>query len=140
MAGKKEKPQKKQQKKENIQKKQECKSCLLMLSEAVDAGQLAEALPIVKKEAVEVWTEANILEITLENGAVTFEDIMADMSEEDMLRLESLKVKQAYACDYEAADAKGVQAILRCLTEKFSGLLASDTEDFKPFLTPEEVC
>ncbi len=121
-------------------KQKELKSCLLMLPVEAAAQQLAKALPDVKSEAVEIWKEANIMEIALEGETLTFEDIMPDLGEaEDMELLSVLGVKQVYACDYEVSDSKQVKDILKSLIEGLGGFLASDTEDFKPFLTPEEI-
>lgn len=129
---------KKKSSQKQVKEKEYC-SFLYMLPAMVNAGQLAEALSLDKK-AVELWMEANILEITLTNGTLTFEDMMEEMNgAEDAALLTELKIKQVYACDYEAADRDEVKRILQDLTEQFGGLLASDTEDFKPFLEVAEL-
>lgn len=121
-----------------VKEKEYC-SFLYMLSDMINAGQIAEALSLDKK-AVELWMEANILEITLTNGTLTFEDMMEEMNgAKDAALLTELKIKQVYACDYEAADRDEVKRIFQGLTEQFGGRLASDTEDFKPFLEVAEL-
>lgn len=118
----------------------EYRSFLYMLPKSITAKELAGKLDFMEKEAVEVWTEVNLLELTLDNGTLTFEDMMEDLSgAEDMALLEKLKVKQVYACDYEASDAENVQKIMKCLIETVGGFLASDTEDFEPFVKVEEL-
>ncbi len=118
----------------------EYKSFLYMLSENITAKELADKLAFMERETIEVWTEVNLLELTLENGTITFEDMMEDLSgAEDMVLLEKLKVKQVYACDYEASDAENVQKIMKCLLEAAGGFMASDTEDFEPFVKVEEL-
>lgn len=118
----------------------EFQSCLYMLPVSADVKQLVQALPFVPKEAIEIWTEVNILEVTLENGTLTLEDMMQDISgTEDTELLAELKVQQVYACDYETADKKAVQRILQSLIEQFGGFLGSDTEDFQPFIKVEEL-
>lgn len=122
--------------------KQEIAFCsvLYMLPEAVTAKQMAETLDFLPKEAVEVWTEVNLLEIMLENGTLTFEDMMEQMGNpEDVQLLEKLQVRQVYACDYAASDKAKVRRIMEILIEKLGGFLASDTEDFEPFIKPEEL-
>lgn len=115
-------------------------SVLYMLPDGGTAKQMAEALDFLPKEAVEIWTEVNLLEITLENGTLTFEDMMEQMeSPEDKQLLAKLQVGQVYACDYEASDKAEVCKIMETLIEKFGGFLASDTEDFTPFIKPEEL-
>ena len=118
----------------------EYKSFLYMLPENITAKEMAGKLPFMEREAVEVWTEVNLLELTLENGTFTFEDMMEDLNgEEDAALLEKLEVKQVYACDYEASDAESVQKIMKCLIETVGGFMASDTEDFEPFVKVEEL-
>ena len=118
----------------------EYRSFLYMLPENITAKELADKLDFMAKETVEVWTEVNLLELTLENGTLTFEDMMEDLnSTEDAALLEKLEVKRVYACDYEASDAENVQKIMKCLIEAVGGFMASDTEDFEPFVKVEEL-
>lgn len=115
-------------------------SVLYMMPAATTAKQMAETLDFLPREAVEIWTEVNLLEITLDNGTLTFEDMMEQMeSPEDVQLLKKLQVSQVYACDYEASDKAAVRRIMEALIEKFGGFLASDTEDFEPFIKPEEL-
>lgn len=107
---------------------------LYMLPEAADVRRLSEALDFMAEEAVEIWTEINLMELTLKGGTMTFEDLMPDMQETDEKLLDELKVRQVYACDYEVQDREEVRRIMEALTKKLGGFAASDTEDFRPFL------
>lgn len=116
-------------------KQEEVLSFLCMLPEDIDVRRLSEALDFMAAEAVEIWTEINLMELTLKGGTMTFEDLMPDMQGEvDGKLLDELKVKQVYACDYEARDREEVRRIMEALTIKLGGFAASDTEDFRPFL------
>lgn len=116
-------------------KQEEVLSFLYMLPEAADVRRLSEALDFMTEKAVEIWTEINLMELTLKGGTMTFEDLMPDMQgETDGKLLDELKVKQVYACDYEARDREEVRRIMEALTKKLGGFAASDTEDFRPFL------
>ncbi len=129
-----------EKKKKEPNEKKEYRSFLYMLPVEAGAGKLAEALPFLERKSVEIWTEINLLEITLAGGTLTFEDMMPELcGKEDEQLLADMGVKQVYACDYEAKDAKEVQAIMKALTESFGGFLASDTADFKPFLEAGEL-
>lgn len=122
------------------EKQHEYSSFLYMLPSKETVAELANALDFISPEAVEIWTELNLLELTLENGTLTFEDMMPQMiGKEDEALLKELKVNQVYACDYEAGDKQVVQKIVSFLQDKFGGFFASDTEDFKPFLNKEEL-
>ena len=116
-------------------KQEEVLSFLYMLPEDTDVRRLSEALDFMAEKAVEIWTEINLMELTLKGGTMTFEDLMPDMQgEADGKLLDELKVKQVYACDYEARDREEVRRIMEALTKKLGGFAASDTEDFRPFL------
>ena len=116
-------------------KQEEVLSFLYMLPEDTDVRRLSEALDFMAEKAVEIWTEINLMELTLKGGTMTFENLMPDMQgEADGKLLDELKVKQVYACDYEARDREEVRRIMEALTKKLGGFAASDTEDFRPFL------
>ena len=116
-------------------KQEEVLSFLYMLPEDTDVRRLSEALDFMAEKAVEIWTEINLMELTLKDSVMTFEDLIPDMQgEADGKLLDELKVKQVYACDYEARDREEVRRIMEALTKKLGGFAASDTEDFRPFL------
>ena len=119
--------------------RREYRSFFYMLPGQETVGEFVKVLEFISPDSVEIWTELNLLELTLENGTLTFEDMMSVMEKEDQALLQELKVNQVYACDYEASDRKMVQKIIKCLTDSFGGFYASDTEDFKPFLKLEEL-
>ncbi len=131
---------KNKKKAELVQQERTYCSVLYMMPVEATAKQLAETLGYLARETVEIWTEVNLLEITLENGTLTFEDMMPQMERpEDAQLLAKLQVSQVYACDYEASDKAAVRKIMETLIENFGGFMASDTEDFTPFIKPEEL-
>lgn len=116
------------------------RSFLYLLPERVTAPKLAAALDFFEARRIEVWTEVNLMELTLTNSTLTFEDLMPDLTEEaDQVLLAQMGMGQVYACDYEAADAAEVRKIMECLRARYGGIFASDTRDFQPFLQPEEL-
>lgn len=121
-------------------KEKEQKNFLYLLPEEVSVKQMAETLAFLESRQIEVWTEINLMELTFSNGTLTLEDLTSELTgESDLTLLASMQMKQVFACDYEAADSGEVQKTMRCLTERFGGVFASDTEDFKPFLHIEEL-
>lgn len=116
-------------------KQEEILNFLYMLPEAADVRRLSEALDFMAEKAVEIWTEINLMELTLKGGTMTFEDLVPEMQgETDRKLLDELKVMQVYTCDYEARDREEVRRIMEALIKKLGGFVASDTEDFRPFL------
>ncbi len=117
------------------------KSFLYLLPEKHTAEELAQMLTDAgfDKKKVEIWKEINLLELTLENGSVYVEDFEESLRKEDEDTLSGLGMQQVYSVTYPAEDAKSVKEIMQKWQASFGGKLGSDTEDFAPFLTIEEL-
>lgn len=117
------------------------KSFLYLLPEKHMAEELAQVLTDTgfDKKKVEIWKEINLLELTLENGSVYVEDFEESMRKEDEDTLSGLGMQQVYSVTYPAEEAKSVREIMQKWMASFGGKLGSDTEDFAPFLTIEEL-
>lgn len=117
------------------------KSFLYLLPEKHTAEELAQVLTDAgfDKKRVEIWKEINLLELTLENGSVYVEDFEESLRKEDEDTLSGLGMQQVYSVTYPAEEAKSVREIMQKWMASFGGKLGSDTEDFAPFLTIEEL-
>ena len=117
------------------------KSFLYLLPEKHMAEELAQVLTDTgfDKKKVEIWKEINLLELTLENGSVYVEDFEESLRKEDEDTLSGLGMQQVYLVTYPAEEAKSVREIMQKWMASFGGKLGSDTEDFAPFLTIEEL-
>ena len=117
------------------------KSFLYLLPEKHMAEELAQVLTDAgfDKKKVEIWKEINLLELTLENGSVYVEDFEESLRREDEDTLSGLGMQQVYSVTYPAEEAKSVREIMQKWMASFGGKLGSDTEDFAPFLTIEEL-
>lgn len=121
--------------------KTEEKSFLYLLPEKHMAEELAQVLTDTgfDKKKVEIWKEINLLELTLENGSVYVEDFEESLRKEDEDTLSGLGMQQVYSVTYPAEEAKSIKEIMQKWMASFGGKLGSDTEDFAPFLTIEEL-
>ena len=117
------------------------KSFLYLLPEKHMAEELAQVLTDTgfDKKKVEIWKEINLLELTLENGSVYVEDFEESLRKEDEDTLSGIGMQQVYSVTYPAEEAKSVREIMQKWMASFGGKLGSDTEDFAPFLTIEEL-
>jgi hypothetical protein len=117
------------------------KSFLYLLPEKHTAEELAQVLTDAgfDKKKVEIWKEINLLELTLENGSVYVEDFEESLRKEDEDTLSGLGMQQVYSVTYPAEEAKSVKEIMQKWMASFGGKSGSDTEDFAPFLTIEEL-
>lgn len=115
------------------------KNFIYLLPEDVSAREMNEALSFLPEEAMEVWTEINILEITIDTRTITFESLKEELYDEDVELLEELSMKQIYTCEYALDDREMMQKVMQTLTEKFGGKIGSDTETFEPFMEIPEL-
>lgn len=117
------------------------KSFLYLLPEKHTAEELAQVLTDAgfDKKKVEIWKEINLLELTLEKGSVYVEDFEESLRKEDEDTLSGIGMQQVYSVTYPAEEAKSVKEIMQKWQSSFEGKLGSDTEDFAPFLTIEEL-
>lgn len=122
-------------------KKQEpvYKSFLYLIPEDVSARALLEKLDFFPEEALEIWPEIDILEITIEDRTITFESLKEDLYEEDLEILEQMGIKEVYLFEYAENDKSMMQKIMNLYQESFGGKIGSDTDDFSPFLTVAEL-
>lgn len=117
----------------------EFRDFLYLLPKKTSAKSLAKELDFVGKKSIEIWEDECVLEITTATGVITFEDVRETLEKEDEKILSSLRMKQVLSCDYESTDAETVRKVMNAFLKAFGGKIASDTEDFTPFLTPEEL-
>ncbi len=132
----KKKEEKRAEKKKEVK---EYKSFLYLMPKEVSVIEMAKELTFIPKDQIEVWGEEAVIEITMEETAITFENIMESLDQADADVLKGLKQQVVLACDYEKNDAKTVKEIMKIWLEKYEGKIGSDTEDFAPFMTVDEI-
>lgn len=109
-------------------------SFLYLLPEEISARQLHDGLDFLEAKQLEVWTELNLLEVTADEGTITFEDMRDNLGEEDFGTLAGMGMKKVYAVDYYLSDNGILRKVMETLISKFGGKIGSDTEDFQPFM------
>ena len=114
-------------------------SFLYLLPEEISAKQLHDGLDFLEAKQLEVWTELNFLEVTADEGTITFEDMRDNLGEEDSGTLAGMGMKKVYAVDYYLSDNGILRKVMETLISKFGGKIGSDTEDFQPFVKVNEI-
>ncbi len=114
-------------------------SFLYLIPEDISAGQLHDGLDFMDEKQLEVWTEINLLEVTTDEGTVTFEDMKDNLSGEDLAVLGGIGIKKVYAVDYYLTDKGVLRKVMETFVSKFGGKIGSDTEDFQPFIKVNEL-
>lgn len=89
----------------------------------------------LSEDKKEVWTDANICELILENSSLVLEDAAEDFVVEDDLEfLKEKGIVNIYAVTFEDTQKDASMKILKMLAENYDGVLCSDTEDFSPVI------
>lgn len=114
-------------------------SFLYLLPEEISARQFHDGLDFLEAKQLEVWTELNLLEVTADEGTITFEDMRDNLGEEDFGTLAGMGMKKVYAVDYYLSDNGILRKVMETLISKFGGKIGSDTEDFQPFMKVSEI-
>lgn len=114
-------------------------SFLYLLPEEISARQLHDGLDFLEAKQLEVWTELNLLEVTADEGTITFEDMRDNLGEEDFGILVDMGMKKVYAVDYYLSNNGILRKVMETLISKFGGKIGSDTEDFQPFVKVNEI-
>lgn len=114
-------------------------SFLYLLPEEISARQLHDGLDFLEAKQLEVWTELNLLEVTADEGTITFEDMRDNLGEEDFGTLAGMGMKKVYEVDYYLSDNGILRKVMETLISKFGGKIGSDTEDFQPFVKVNEI-
>lgn len=114
-------------------------SFLYLLPEEISARQLHDGLDFLEAKQLEVWTELNLLEVTADEGTITFEDMRDNLGEEDFGILVGMGMKKVYAVDYYLSNNGILRKVMETLISKFGGKIGSDTEDFQPFVKVNEI-
>lgn len=114
-------------------------SFLYLLPEEISAKQLHDGLDFLEAKQLEVWTELNLLEVTADEGTITFEDMRDNLGEEDSGTLAGMGMKKVYAVDYYLSDNGILRKVMETLIAKFGGKIGSDTENFQPFVKVNEI-
>lgn len=110
------------------------KNFIYLMPEDTQAVEMCGALEFLPEDALEVWTEINVLEITVDNRTITFESLKEELYEEDLELLGQMSMKQIYTCEYALEDRELMQKVMQTLFDRFGGKIGSDTEDFSPFI------
>ena len=79
------------------------------------------------------------MEVTTDEGTVTFEDMKDNLRGEDSAVLDGMGIRKVYAVDYYLSDKGVLYKVMETLTAKFGGKIGSDTENFQPLIKVNEL-
>ena len=103
-----------------------------MSPKEMTAKELSLCLKCLPEDAVEVWTELNLMEVVMENDSLIFQDGRECF--EDPLDLEFIEkngIKSIYQMSYDEADQELVRKVMKEILEAMDGMVCCDTDDFE---------
>lgn len=106
----------------------------------MDAKALSLCVKSVPEDAVEVWKELNLVEVVMANDSLIFQDARECFI--DPLDLEFIRehnFKTIYQISYDEQDQMLVRKVLKEILEQKGGIVCSDTDDFEPIYTKDNV-
>lgn len=105
-----------------------------MFQEPCSAKDIARMSGLAE-DRIEVWTESDICELTLDVDALVFENASEDFTaEEDRTFLRQKGIRSVYAVTFADVDEAKAMAILKKTALVKKGIVCSDTEDFTPIV------
>ena len=99
-----------------------------LISQEILVSELAALLPDYQ-EKIEIWTELDLMEVTLTNDALVFEEAAEDFeSQEDRAYFSEHNIQKVYAMTYDVLDAEEVKQILTTLQYTVVGRICKEDE------------
>lgn len=99
-----------------------------LLPQEISVSGLAELLPDYQ-EKTELWLEMDLMEMTLKNDALVFEEAGEDFDNpEDQAYLEDNGIQKVYAMTYDELDTEEVKKITETLQGSLGGRICREDE------------
>ena len=106
-----------------------------MSTEERTAADLKEAAADIAGIEIDLWREANILELTLKNGVIDFEPMKPYFKDKaDNEYLESRQIKTLFAVTADRECEKEAEKIFAAIVQKAGGFFCGDSADFQPVI------
>lgn len=99
-----------------------------LIPQEISVSGLAELLPDYQ-EKTELWLEMDLMEVTLKNDALVFEEAGEDFDNpEDQAYLENNGIQKVYAMIYDELDTEEVKKITETLQGSLGGRICREDE------------
>ena len=110
------------------------------LQEELPVKQLQLAVGDEYFEKADVWPELNLMEVVMNFDSLIFQDAEeAFIEPEDLKYFEEHGIRKKYQISFDAGDAEMVRDVMRRIMTKVGGVICSDTDDFEPSFTLENL-
>ncbi len=104
-----------------------------MSPKEMNAKQMSLCIHSMPEDAVEVWTELNLMEVVMENDSLIFQDGRECFEDPlDLKFIEKNGIKSIYQMSYDEADQEQVIKVMKEILGQMDGMVCCDTDDFEP--------
>ncbi|HIQ98789.1 MAG TPA: hypothetical protein IAB23_03810 [Candidatus Scybalocola faecavium] len=104
------------------------------------AKELSRYITTVDEEKIEIWTELNLMEVIMENDSLIFQDAWKCFVDPlDQEYIQDHGIKTIYQISYDERDLPCVRQVMKELLNKAGGRICSDTDDFEPVYTLDNI-
>ncbi len=112
----------------------------LLLQKKTDVKEIQTVIHAVDEEKVDIWPALNLMEVVLENDSLILQDgseVFVDPL--DLAFLNEKGIQTVYVISFDEADKKTAFAVLKEILEAMGGMIGSDTDDFEPSYTVDNL-
>lgn len=112
----------------------------LLLQTKTDVREIQKVIHTVDEEKVDIWPALNLMEVVLENDSLILQDgseVFIDPL--DIAFLNEKGIQTVYVISFDEADQKAAFAVLKEILTTMGGMIGSDTDDFEPSYTVENM-
>ena len=111
-----------------------------MIPEEIGVKALSQQITAVDEEKIEIWKELNLMEVVMDHDSLIFQDAWDCFVDPlDQEYIQSHGIRSIYQISYDVEDIACVRQVMKDLLGAVGGRICSDTDDFEPAYTLENV-
>ena len=111
-----------------------------LIRQDVTARDLQQAVGEEWFEKADIWPELNLMEVEMNYDSLIFQDAAeCFIDAADIAYFEAQGIRTKYQISYDTGDIEAVRKVMKNIMTVIGGRICSDTDDFEPSYTVEQV-
>lgn len=111
-----------------------------LIQQDVTARDLQKVVGEEWFEKADIWPELNLMEVELNYDSLIFQDAAeCFIDAADIAYFEAQGIRTKYQISYDTGDIEAVRKVMKNIMTVIGGRICSDTDDFEPSYTVEQV-
>ncbi len=88
----------------------------------------------------DIWPDLNLMEVEMKFDSLIFQDAAeCFIDPEDLAWMEAHQIKAKYQISYDTGDIEDVRKVMKNIMSVCGGVICSDTDDFEPSYTVDQL-